>query len=97
MAKLALALASIVLLALSTGLTHTQLGQTPLDQRSIPDLSTGQPGTVASEMAVFSVADASVAPHADLEAPPLALLVYLIVILLGSGLAIGVVRQRQLR
>ncbi len=102
MAKLALALAAVVLLALSTGLTDTRIGQTPFEQASIATLSSGdQSEGMVGEMVGFPAAGVAVAPGlaqgAELEAPPLALLVYLVVVLIGSALAIGVVRQRQPR
>jgi hypothetical protein len=102
MAKLALALAAIVLLALSTGLTDPRIGQTPFEQASIATLSPGnRPGVMGGEMAVFpaagSGADPGLTQRAELKAPPLALVVYLVVVLIGSALAIGVMRQRQLR
>jgi hypothetical protein len=102
MAKLVLALVAVVLLALSTGLTDTRIEQTPYEQASIVTLSSGdRSGGMVGEMAPFPAAGVgaapSLAPGADLEAPPLALVVYLVIVLIGSALAIGVVRQRQPR
>lgn len=102
MAKLALALLTIVLLALSTGLTNPRIEQTPFEQASVATLSSAnQSGMMVGEIAVFppagAGADAGLPQRVDLEAPPLALVVYLVVVLIGSALAIGVVRQRQPR
>ena len=95
MARLALALIAIVVLALSAKFTHTQLApQNSSEVSSFQALGSQQ--ALSSEFDLVAVGQQPQAPilHTNEDAPQPALIAYLALVLIGSVVAIGMVRHR---
>jgi hypothetical protein len=96
MARLALALIAILVLALSAGLRHTQL-----PSPSSPQVSSFQ--ALKPQQALSSEFDVASAPQqgqmpalsAGHDAPEPALIAYLALVLIGSLIAVGAVRHSE--
>jgi hypothetical protein len=102
MARFILALAAILLLAFSAGLTHRQLRQLPFDAHPVGNVAPEHAGTSVLPTKMMLNADTApiVAPLTTItgeETPAPALLVYLVLILAGSAVAVGRVRHSQRR
>jgi hypothetical protein len=102
MTRVILALAAILLLALSAGLTHTQLSQLSFDARPSGNTAPAQatPIVLPAKTMLNGGSAPIVAPLTTIageEAPAPALLVYLLLILAGSAVAVGRVRHTQRR
>ncbi|MEO7910893.1 MAG: hypothetical protein ABIV47_14715 [Roseiflexaceae bacterium] len=97
MAKFAFALAAIIILILSAGLTHSQLQTTPL-RAGVTSAAAFRDNTEAFRAELMLMQDAtpaSTAQRSTNEEPPApALLVYLTVILVGGAGAVALARRR---
>ena len=96
MAKLALALTAILLLALSAGLTRTQLAPpSSLQGSSLQALKPQQ--VLSPEFDVTPVRQQGQAPalRTGEDAPEPALIAYLALVLIGSAVAVGFVRRSE--
>ena len=101
MARVALALAAILLLACSAGQNQAQLQQLPFSHSGLADTGLVRSSVAAGADIALATAqppgsDRPIRPTAE-EAPAPALLIYLILIVVGSVVAVGLVRHSQRR
>jgi len=97
MARVALALAAILLLACSAGQNQAQLQQFPFSRSGLADTGLVRSSVAASADIPLPSAqppgpDHPIGPTTD-EAPAPALLIYLALIVVGSAVAVGLVRH----
>jgi len=96
MTRLALALIAILVLALSAGLTHTQLP--PPSSPAASSVQALEPHQVFSaefDFAPRGQLRRTPALHTGEDAPEPALIAYLMLVLIGSVVAIGIVRHSE--
>jgi hypothetical protein len=94
MTRLALALIAILVLALSAGLTHTQLPQANTQAASsLQELEPHQAFSAELDFAPTGQLRRTTALHTGEAAPEPALIAYLALVLIGSGVAVGIVRR----
>ena len=96
MTRVLLALASILMLALSASLTHTQLRTIQFDTRPADVALQRNADAIQHNMLLAEeapVIHTALSASGSEDAPAPALLVYLTLILVGSAVAVGLVRH----
>jgi hypothetical protein len=99
MTRVALALAAILLLACSAGQNQAQLQQLPFSRGQLADAGLLRSSMAAGANVTLPHArspEHTIRPTPD-EAPAPALLIYLALIVVGSAVAVGLVRHSQRR
>jgi hypothetical protein len=100
MTRLVLALVAILLLAWSAGLAPTQLRQVPLSQRQVADgaLLRDELAVARADLSLVQARGQAAArpalPTSD-DTPAPALVIYLALVVIGSGVAVALVRYHQ--